>query len=121
MTDAQTSRRPSHAARGPGRRLCICRCAYAVAEDSGPSAAQLPLAGVPEKQGHLMLELEITYRSPGKKEQQPRYHLGVLSSTKNGTVPAESATVVTVPAHAVRVSWPETLCSVGVPSVGAQT
>ena len=92
-------------------------CAHAVAEDSGPSAAQLPLAGVPEKQGHLMLELEVTYQSPEKKEQQPRHHRGVLNSTKNGTVPAESATVVTAPTHAVSVSWPETLCRVGVPSV----
>ena len=42
-------------------------CLPVVAGHTGPSAAQLPLAGMPRKQGATMLELEITYQIPEKK------------------------------------------------------
>ena len=61
MTDAKQPPVPSHAARGPGRRLFA-----RVAGHAGPYAAQLPLAGALEMQGDLRLEQEPTHQSPEK-------------------------------------------------------
>ena len=72
-----------------------------VAEDTGPSAAHMLLAGMPRKQGLLMLELELTYQSPEKKEEHPRNHIGGFISTANCTPPAESVTDLVKGAHAV--------------------
>ena len=42
-------------------------CPRVAVEDTGPSAAHPLLAGMPRKQGDLMLELEPTCQSPEKK------------------------------------------------------
>ena len=39
-----------------------------------------------------MLELELTYQSPEKKQERPRHHLGGLTSIENGTPLAEPLT-----------------------------